>query len=377
MSDIDNVEIDNPDVEQEATDDTVEVGDTVDESEPQAEIPDELAGLDESFAREAMEEAGIEVPAENEEAEEDSISAEADSVNKQDDVLPNQSIPYKRFKQQVDKNHKLEEQLEQLKQQLEARQQVQNVQPAPQQPQAMMNTVNVQQTGPQTAQQPLINAEVMKQLKQVVDQETMKMTGMSQDDVEALEYMDDDDTRKQTWNTARKFAEAQVFQKVQEARNMQLAESRRKIAVHNENVLRYNEFARKQMEDPNFKAIQSYAINDYFSSRDKHDQEIIAGAYSRIQNNAGSPTDTMIIRDYFTAAKNAYNRAHGSKKTTNSEKNTVIKVKQGQAFPRSGDIEGASSDPGAVTVETLERMLDTTPFEKIPKEYQDILLGLQ
>lgn len=381
MSDIDNAEIESQDMDQEVAEETVEVGETVEDVEPEVEIPEELAGLDESFAREAMQEAGIEVPAEEtekneDETEEEGTTAEADSENKQYDVLPNQKIPYKRFKQQLDKNHELEEQIAQLKQQLEARAQVQQA-PAPQQPQPPMTPVNVQQQPSRQPQQPIINAEVMKQLKQVVDQEAMKMTGISQEDLQSIEYMEDDDPRKQTWNTARKFAEAQVFQKVQEARNRQLAESRRQIAVHNENVLRYNNFAAEQMADPNFKDIQSFAINEYFSSRDKHDQDIIAEAYTRIQNNAGSPADTMIIRDYFTAAKNAYNKAHSSKKSANSEKNTAIKVKQGQAFPRSGEIEGASSDPGAVTVETLERMLDTTPFEKIPKEYQDILLGMQ
>lgn len=349
--------------------DTVQVGETADEPANEVEIPDELAGIDESTAREIMAEAGIET------GQEEEPPAEDNSVNKHEDVLPNQRIPYKRFKQQVDRTHELEAQIEQLKKQMantaNANTDQQNSTVVPNQ----MRTINV----PTAETQPMINAEVTKQLNEVILQETMKITGMSKDDVEALEYMDDDDTRKQTWNTAKRFAEQSIYAKVQDARNRQLAESRRVIAAQNENVLRFNAFAEEQMQDKNFQQIQDFAINDFFSAQDKGDQSVIAAAYARIQNDAGSPSDTMIIKKYFIDAKNEFYKRHGGNNaaTTKKQNNTSNKIRQGQSFPRSGGIEGAGSEPGAVTAETLEQMLETMPFNEIPKEYQNILLGIQ
>lgn len=354
----------------EVTENTQESTTEESASEP---IPDELDGVDESVAREIMAEANADSGEDvQEEKQEDTHT---DNSSDDDGILPNTNVPYTRFKQKVTQVHKLEDELNTLKAKLASTEQ-NTEQTAVQQNNANQMNVRVPQQNEEVKQNPMVNADVAKQFKNAVTLEAMRMTGMTQDDVEATEYMDSDDERLQTWNTAYKLAEARVTQHIQEAQSRHIAQQQHIVAMHNESVLRYNQFANEMMQDSDFPAIQDYAINDYFSKQDKADQAIIAGAYSRIEGNVASPQDTMIVRKYVMDAKNDYLRTHGKSNNSNS-KNTANKIKQGRALPRSSNINGAGNDTGDVSVETLERMLNTTPFEDIPEKYQRMLLGME
>ena len=359
-----------------AEDVDVKVGDTVPEEEPKPEIPEELAGLPEEIAREAMEKAAEAEPKETEEEETDEqseVPTETAPAEKKDDVLPNQSIPYVRFKQQLDENHKLKEQLKQLQQQ-------NNTNQAPmQQPVMAPGNQPLQQTPMQQPiqQAPVITADITQQIEQAVTMEAMRMTGMSEETVKSMEFMDENDPRLQTWNTAKNMARASVFSKIQKERERQIEVNRRIIAEHNQNVLEYNKFAQEQMAEPDFENIVAYAKKDYFDKLKPHVQNVIASAYARIERNMGSPQDTVLIEDFFTKAKNEYRSLNGGGSTSKTnEKKVTQKVRQGQAFPRSGEINGSGND-GNVTVDTLARMLETTPFDEIPEEYQRKLLGYE
>lgn len=359
-----------------AEDVDVKVGDTVPEEEPKPDIPEELAGLPEEIAREAMEKAAEAEPKETEEEETDEqseVPTETAPAEKKDDVLPNQSIPYVRFKQQLDENHKLKEQLKQLQQQ-------NNTNQAPmQQPVMAPGNQPLQQTPMQQPiqQAPVITADITQQIEKAVTMEAMRMTGMSEETVKSMEFMDENDPRLQTWNTAKNMARASVFSKIQKERERQIEVNRRIIAEHNQNVLEYNKFAQEQMAEPDFENIVAYAKKDYFEKLKPHVQNVIASAYARIEKNMGSPQDTVLIEDFFTKAKSEYRSLNGGGSTSKTnEKKVTQKVRQGQAFPRSGEINGAGND-GNVTVDTLARMLETTPFDEIPEEYQRKLLGYE
>lgn len=341
-------------------------------------IPEELGGVDESVAREIMAEAdsGSDNTDNGENVEEQKEAENNPNTdNGDDDVLPsNMDVPYPRFKQKVAQVHQLKEEIDSLKAKLASSSNnggnTETTQPSEE------NQMNVRVGTPTGEQQnPIVNADIAKQFREAVTQEAMRMTGMTKEDVESTEYMDADDSRLQTWNTAYKLAEANVTQKIQEAHNRHIAQQQHMVAMHNESVIRYNNFANEAMQDEHFAEIQDYATNEYFSKQDNADQTVIAGAYLRIQNNVASPQDTMIVRKYFTEAKNDYLRKHGGK--SNNAKNTANKIKQGRALPRSSNISGAGNDTGDVSVETLEQMLNSMPFEKIPEQYRNMLLGIE
>lgn len=342
--------------------DSVAVGETVDDSEPQEEIPDELAGLPEDIARETMAEAN------GEEYEGETEDVEADNDNKQyQSDLDNQRIPYKRFKQELDKKNELEERNRELEAQLKAFRENSGSQSTTQPAQQDM------QEAPKP--QPTFNADVVNQINEAAKHQAMQMTGLTQDDLDAFDYMEDDDPRKQSWSTAYEMAKLNVYAGVQQAQIARAQQAKRFLDQHNASVADYNDFARQEMSQPDFKDVVDYATNTYFETGiSKVEQPAIAVAYNRIERNVASPGDIALIKRYFTDAKNAYRRTNPAK--GNARGNAATKVKQAQAFPRSQNVSGTVDTGATVSEATLEQMLNTRDWKDIPEEYQNILLGI-
>lgn len=336
-------------------------------------IPDELAGVSEETAREIMAEAANTAEEHNDEentdntSTEETSSAEADSDTKQSDdpQLPNQSIPYGRFKQQVDKVHQLEEQLKAYQQKLNSQQQ--SVPQQVQQPQQI-------QQQPPAQPQAQFTPEVIDKLKQAATQEAMRMTGMSKDDLDSMEYMDDTDPRKQGWQTAYNLAMTNVYTGIRQAQQQRIVETQKFLSVHNKCVQDFNNFYREKAAEPDYNDIVSYANNDYFNSLSESEQPVVAAAYQRIERNLASPQDIMLIKRYYTDAQTAYRSQHPVT-TAKKNSNPMDKVKQAKSFPRSQSVSGSADVGGNITAEQLEKMLDTMPFDKIPEQYQNMLLG--
>ena len=347
------------------------------------EVPDELAGIPEDIAREivAEHEQNRQDAEEGENGDDGSSYSTAedgsDNNHNDDELIPKEPIPYVRFKQQVDKTRELEELVKNLQHRLEGTEQA-AANPPMQQPN--MQVVNVaqpqgQQAGGSTQQEaPLLNDDIAAKIQQAIDSEAMKLSGVTAEEIAGFKYLDDDDKRKQTWETARRMAQNSIMQKIASARQQQMEQSRRVIAEHNQAVLDYNSFAQKEFKDPEYKNIMQYATNEYFEKETgQTEQGVIAAAYSRIEHNTASPQDIALIKRYYTDAKNSYMARYG--KSNSNKKNVLDKVKQGKAFPRSATIDGAGTDTGGVTIETLSKMLEDKPFDEIPKEYQEMLLG--
>lgn len=348
------------------------------------EVPDELAGIPEDIAREIVAEheqnqQDAEEEGNHDDGSSDSTAEDGSDNNhdNDDELIPKEPIPYVRFKQQVDKTRELEELVKNLQQRLEGTEQA-AANPPVQQPN--MQVVNVAQPQGQQAvgstqqEAPLLNDDIAAKIQQAIDSEAMKLSGVTAEEIAGFKYLDDDDKRKQTWETARRMAQNSIMQKIASARQQQMEQSRRVIAEHNQAVLDYNSFAQKEFKDPEYKNIMQYATNEYFEKETGHtEQGVIAAAYSRIEHNTASPQDIALIKRYYTDAKNSYMARYG--KSNSNKKNVLDKVKQGKAFPRSATIDGAGTDTGGVTIETLSKMLEDKPFDEIPKEYQEMLLG--
>lgn len=349
------------------------------------EVPDELAGIPEDIAKEIVAEHEqnqqaviVEEEGNGDDGSSDSTAEDGSDNNHDDDeLIPKEPIPYVRFKQQVDKTRELEEMVKTLQQRLDGTGQ-EAANPSVQQPN--MQVVNVaqpqeQQTGESVQQAtPIINDDIAAKIQQAIDSEAMQLSGVTAEEIAGIKYLDDDDKRKQTWETARRMAQNNVMQKIAFARQQQMEQGRRMIAEHNQAVLDYNSFAQKEFKDPEYKNIMQYATNEYFEKETgQTEQGVIAAAYSRIERNTASPQDIALIKRYYTDAKNSYMARYG--KSNNNKKNVLDKVKQSKAFPRSATIDGAGTDTGGVTIETLSKMLEDKPFDEIPKEYQEMLLG--
>ena len=338
------------------------------ESEPQEEtekepIPEELGGLPEDAAREVMAEAAAKQEEEKEESEPEPNNAPDDSQ-----VVKTGTIPYPRFKEKVDESNALKAELEAYRQRfgdLKGNQQAPKAQPT------MMKPVEMPQQPPQMPQLNL-SPEVIKQIDELKKQEALRMSGLTQDDLDGMEYMEENDPRKQQYEFALKMAENTVMSRIQQAQMEQMRQAEAVLRAHDASVQEYNTFAQKEMSEPDFQNVMQFATQDYFFNRSPIEQQTLSEAYARIEKNVASPADVMLIKNYFTEAKNAYRGGHKSVKKSN---NPMTKVKQAGTFPRSQQVEGSSDNDTGVSVATLEKMLSEKPWDEIPEKYQRMLMG--
>lgn len=346
---------------------SVEAGEAeTQEPEEKEPIPEELDGLPEEAAREVMAEAA---KLNEDKAEPESEPQEVDDSQ----ITKTQQIPYKRFKEKVDESNALKAELEAYKKQYGA---LNNQQPAQQAPQNFSQPAMMQpaMANNQPRQVPQLNLtpDVMKQIEELKKQEALRMSGLSQEDLDGMEYMEDDDPRKTQYEFALKMAENTVMSRIQQAQMEQMRQAEATLRAHDASVQEYNQFAKREMAEPDFQNVMKFAAEDYFFKRSPVEQQTLSEAYYRIERNVASPADVMLIKNYFTEAKNAY---HGGGRATKS-KNPMSKVKQAGTFPRSQQVQGSSDNDTGVSVATLEKMLEEKSWDEIPDKYKKMLMGV-
>jgi len=357
----------------EATDDNGAVEDTGAEVSQEAEsvaeedkepIPEKLDGLPEDAAREVMAEAA---KMEQEEKPEPQVSNEPDDS----EIIKTESIPYARWAQKVKENNE-------LKAKLEAYEKQANTQRASQPEQSfaqpsMMKPVTPQQTQPPQMPQLNLTPDVIKQIDELKKQEALRMSGLTQDDLDGMEYMEENDPRRAQYQFALKMAENTIANRIQQAQMEQMRQAEAVLRAHDASVQEYNKFAQQEMSEPDFQNVMQFATQDYFFNRSPIEQQTLSEAYARIEQNVASPADVMLIKNYFAEAKQVYRGGHPRAAKKNN--NPMTKVKQAGTFPRSQQVEGSSDNDTGVSVATLEKMLVEKPWDEIPEKYQRMLMG--
>ena len=347
-----------------------EKAEVVQEQEPAKEpIPAELQGLSEDVAREAMEEA--------KRMQEPSPEGRNETGHEETEDTKGKPIPYPRWVQKLEENNSLKEKLKAYEErfgnldavkggQKTAAQATPSQMPTPQTPvQQGMQIPEIQLT-----------PEVMQQIGEYTKEQALKMTGMSKEDVDGLEFMEDGDQRKQQYQYALRLAESEVFGRIQQARQAQLARAQEFIRQHNASASSYQNFEQHEMAEPDFKEVQSFARDAYFSGLPQTDQSIVREAYNRVVTNAASPQDFLLVKNYYSQAKAAYRMQHPLQ-AANAKKDPMQKVKEAQKFPRAQQVSGSGDAGGGMSVASLEKLLDTTAdFKDLPPHIQEMLKGL-
>ena len=361
-------------------------------SEDSVTIPAELDGISEDIAKSIMEEAGMSTEPEegNGEVQDDdtqqSATAEADSDTKHvaDDVLdvPKTPIPYTRFKQVNDKLKAAEAELEKLRKERPTNvtdQKPAMDQPAKQvqQPQAVM-----------TPQEPVtagfkLPADVAAKIEEYAKQEAMRMSGLSKEDLDSLAYADDDDPNKVRWTTALTLSRNAITNSVIQAAQVQQQRQHAFMQQHQAMINDFNTFTAEQMQDANFEDVRKFAVDEYYKTKSPMEQQIVNAAWERVQRNTASPAEYLTVVNYFKEAKEAFSRQDINAQATAETKanqpslgKAKRKLAEANKLPRSQQIEGsAATDGKAVTIESLQHMLNTTPWDQIPDEYKQMLLS--
>lgn len=320
-------------------------------SEDKEPIPEELNGIPEDIARETM-------------AEWKASQAESEDEPAQTGKQPG-AVPYDRFKEKVDEANQLKAQLAQYQRQFGQQQQVQQPPPQPQVQQ------QPQFQAPQVPQpQMKITQEIAKQINLAIVEEARAMTDFTQEEIEEMRFLDEDDPKLAQWNQAKAFATGKVMGAIRQMQAAQQAQTQQFINNHVAAVQRYNAYVQQAMTDPEYQNIQNFAANDFFSSLPKDEQNVLALSYLRAEKNIASPAELIVVQNYFEKAKAAYrSRNRGGRRQTQTRQ-------QNPPLPRADQVTGTVvTDNGQLTERDIERLLETD-FTTINPKTQKVMLGL-
>lgn len=350
------------DIQNFADEETVEYGDILDGAADETlkdelpPIPDELAGIPEDIARDIISKAATqnETPAENPAPATSNTPAENET-----------SVPYKRFKETLDQKNEIAQQLAAY------RERYGDIS-------SQTSTTNYQQQAtPPSAQTPAptmpqFNKEVIQQIDDAITQRAMAISGLSKEDVDNIDYFEDDDPRISLWNHARKLSEATVYNDIVANHLAQQQELQRMQMLQNQSVNDYNNYVAQKQATENFDAIRQYATGEFFNAQSPIDKEVITNSFANLSRNMASPADMMIVRDFFNRAENAY--ANRNSQPSIQPKTPLRSQKTN--FPRTNRLNGTAGSGGGVSEAQLADMLQNKKWSEIPLEYQKMLLGL-
>ena len=328
--------------------------DTVDDN---SEIPADFEGVPENIAREVMQESTAENSTETEKPVEKTVENPA---------TDNVTIPYARFKEVNDKKNESERLLAAYRERYgDLNSQAQT--PPPQ------NFPQTQVQPPPQFQPPSIDENFTKQIDDAIKQAAMQMSGLSKEDVDSLDYLDDNDPKIARWNHAKRISEAAIYNDIAQRQMLQQQEFQRAAMLRDQTISNYNNFVAQQQAADNFSAVQQFAENEFFNAQSDIDKQIIQESYARVSNNTASPADVMVVQNYFSMAKSAFENRQAPQVQRQQPKPKTKPAANN--FPRTNQVSG-STGGGGISQAALAEMLQNKDWNKIPPNYQKILLGL-
>lgn len=206
-----------------------------------------------------------------------------------------------------------------------------------------------------------LTPEVSAKIKDAIKQEAMRISGMSEDDANAVdEYGDEDDPNYLRWQQANKIAEGNVYNAIRQAQQQQAIQQQVFLQRHNEAVQTFNEFYQKAVAEKDFNEIVQFAKGEYFNSLPKPVQDVVFDSYVRIEKNVASPAEALLVQQFFDQARTSYR---------NKLKTTPRKQVSGvsKSFPKIDQLNGANGNlSGGVSSHDLEKLMneDFDTFEK-------------
>ncbi|MBR4383780.1 MAG: hypothetical protein IKP64_09510 [Selenomonadaceae bacterium] len=317
------------------------------------DIPQELAGISEDVARNIMAKAS-----QSTDAPKNSDGSPVDANDPE-----NVKVSYSRFKETLDKKNEYEQELAAYRERYGSL----NAQPQPQPQMQQPLQGSYQQAPPPQQQAPIQNLteDMIKNFEDAITYGAKQISGFSDEQVDELNYLDDEDPRIKQWEFAKKIAENAVYGNYLAQQANQQQEFQRRAYMQNQSVSAFNDYVARQQAADNFAAVQQFAANEFFNQQSDLDKMAISDARYRIENNVPVPSDFMVIRDFFSRAKAAYDSRNKPAPKFNAN---------APQFPRTDKVNGISGAGGGVTEAALAEMMKTVPWSKIPQEYKQILL---
>ena len=211
-----------------------------------------------------------------------------------------------------------------------------------------------------------ITPELAQTINNLIQERAVKISGLNQDEIDALEYADDNDTNKMRYEQAKSMARNMVMQDV----NNKYIELQNRMQ-YQQNMARTiadetQKFVNEIKETENYQNIMNYAtgegLNKYYSP---YEQVAIREAYAKVNAGVGNVSDIMILRSFWNKSVIDFNN--------NNNVTTKIKeqINKKNKMPRVSQIQGSGSNKGNMwTIDKIKDALNRGAINEIPPNIQ-------
>ena len=119
----------------------------------------------------------------------------------------------------------------------------------------------------------------------------MQLTGFSEEDVDSIDYLEDDDPKIGLWNHAKDLAKIATYNQIVSAQMAQAQEEQRRQALMAQSVNEFQNYRQQQTQAAEYEALRNFATTEFFNSQSPVAQEVIREADWRLLNNLATPAD--------------------------------------------------------------------------------------
>lgn len=215
-----------------------------------------------------------------------------------------------------------------------------------------------------------ITPELAKTINGLIQNKAIKLSGLTKDEIDALEYADDDDTNKMRYEQAKSMARNMVMQDVN---NKYLALQNRMQYQQNMSRVIASEtqkFVNEIKGTENYQNIMTYATGEGLSKYSPYEQEAIKEAYAKVNAGVGNAGDMMVLRSFWNKSVADFNSNNPGIKT-NTATNIKKQINNKNKMPRVTQIQGSGSDKGSIwTIDKIKDALNRGAINEIPLNIQ-------
>ena len=215
-----------------------------------------------------------------------------------------------------------------------------------------------------------ITPELAQTINNLIQERAVKISGLNQDEIDALEYADDNDTNKMRYEQAKSMARNMVMQDVNnkyiELQNRMQYQQNMARTIADETQKFVNEIKGTE----NYQNIMNYATGEGLNKYSPYEQVAIREAYAKVNAGVGNVSDMMILRSFWNKSVIDFN---SNNNVTTKDNTTKIKeqINKKNKMPRVSQLQGSGSNKGNIwTIDKIKDALNRGAIDEIPPNIQ-------
>ena len=201
----------------------------------------------------------------------------------------------------------------------------------------------------------------------------MEATGLTQEDIEQLDYLDDDDPKLVAWNGMKKLAEYATYNNLLNQYAQQVQAQQLQTFFNQQSQAVFDDYVQQRLKAQYRSEVQQFAGTEFFNSQNDFYKQMIQDANSRIGTPYQTAQDVQLTMDFYDKAERAY--LAKQQMQTPSPVKPQKKTSPKPQFPRSEKVNGIAGSGGEINSASLAEMMKNIPWEKMPEQYKNYLLN--